>query len=143
MRYLFAILALLIVSMAGAQTRAGHYSKVVYSTVARNVRSETTRLKIPRGSIHIGRKYIIIDSASTRGRQAYSIIKRTDVMDYDFDDSSAAAGIQFFRAVQITKDGTYLVLGYILFRDDKQHITDLVFMPSAGKEITYTFNKED
>lgn len=142
MRYLLTILAMLIVRVAGAQSRSGHYSKIVYSAVGKGYRTETTRLKIPQGTIHVADRFIIIDSAS-KSRQVYSIIKRTEVEDYDWEDSSAEAGIQFFSAIEISSKGTFRVLGYLLYRDDKQHVTDLVFMPSPGREITYTFNKED
>lgn len=138
MRHLLLIPALFIVLSAAGQSRKGEYNRVVTDHWDGHDRS-TAVTRWHNGTIKVTRNLIMIDSASDK-LQVFTINHRDPIEDLCYDDTSYHAGIQHFTAVMMTVEGASKIKGYLLYRDDKKTITDVVFQPDKRTEVTYTFN---
>lgn len=85
LRRLLTLLAMLICLTAHSQTRRGEYNRVVTNRWSAKTSNSSQLTKWKNGTIAVTDKLILIDSATT-SLQVYSIVKRSDISDFDYDD---------------------------------------------------------
>jgi hypothetical protein len=140
MKKLILLPALFIVFGALGQTRTGAYNRIVIDIWQPKTDQSTAVTKWRNGTIKVTKKLILIDS-SVNYRQVYSIVNRSEISDFCYDDGPKA-GIQFFTAILMTPNGFKTLKGYFMYAKDKKTLTDVVFKPAKDHEITYTFNTD-
>lgn len=138
MKKLIISIALFAATAAYGQTRTGLYNKI-QADHWKNGAEASSSIKYVKGSLKVAKNLILIDSTGTKP-QAYTIVERSNVQDYQYDDDVQHYGIQFLKVIYPYKDGLKAMNVILMFARDKQTITDVIFKKGAHSNVTYTFD---
>lgn len=141
MKAFLTMIAVAIVVTAHAQTRTGQYEAIQTLHVETHTGALKSKLiAMKTGNIQVADKLVTIDlDADQSRRQVFTIVSRSEVQDYCYDDDPAAYGIQFLQTFYPFKDGLKYCRIVLLFAKDKKTITDVIVQKSKSSEVCYRF----